>query len=192
LDEDGVLSDWKFTTSWGFKANTPPKPEWVAQLNMQLELLRRNGLDAKRLRIVGLLRDWSKLEARRAEDYPQKAVISVPIIIWERSTTVSFINERIALHEAAKAAKTEAELPLCSPEERWAKQDTWAVMRGERAIRMGVCFTEKDAIAMQAKNSGTRIEFRPGVSNKCSAYCSVSDFCNQYQKTLSKDARSGF
>ena len=56
--EDGTLSDYKFTTVWGFKASTKPKVEWIAQLNMQLELLRQNGLEAKSLRIVGLLRDW--------------------------------------------------------------------------------------------------------------------------------------
>lgn len=184
---NGILTDWKFTTAWGFKAGQPVKAEWVAQLNMQLECLRQNGLDATALQIVGLLRDWSKLEAQRSEDYPKKGVVTVPIEIWTRDRTVSFILERIALHEEAKQVEKDEELPLCTPEERWAKQDTWAVMRGQRAIRFGVCFTERAAQEMHAKNPGTRIEFRPGFSTRCSAYCSVSDFCTQYQKTMKGD-----
>jgi hypothetical protein len=74
LDMDGgTLSDWKFTTSWGFKPGTPPKPEWVAQLNMQLELLRQNGMNATKLQIVGLLRDYSKMEGRAEHRLPQAA-----------------------------------------------------------------------------------------------------------------------
>lgn len=179
-----VLTDWKFTTAWGFKLGQPAKPEWVAQLNMQLEVLRQNDKDAEHLQIVGLLRDWSKLEALRSEDYPKKGVITVPVEMWSRDRTVSFMQERIAIHEEAKSVVNDENLPLCTPDERWAKQDTWAVMRGQRAIRFGLCFTEKAAQEMHAKNPGTRIEFRPGFSTRCSAYCSVSEFCSQYQKTM--------
>lgn len=175
---NSVLSDWKFTTSWKFKNNAPPDPNWVAQLNGQLEILRRNNLDAERLRIVGLLRDWSKLEARRAPDYPQKGVVSQPIPIWPREQITSFIEMRIALMEQAKK-----ELPLCTPDERWAKQDAWAVVKGDRAVKFGVLFVESEAKKLLEKTPGARIEFRPGVSNRCESYCSVSQFCTQYQST---------
>src|SRR5690606_35269178 len=77
---DDVLTDWKFVTAWKFKNGKANDPDWVAQLNMQLELLRQNGLNASKLQIVGLLRDWSKLEAKRAlesaapDSYPQNPV----------------------------------------------------------------------------------------------------------------------
>ena len=181
--ESRTLSDWKFTTSWGFKLGQPPKPEWVAQLNMQREIILRqpNPPEVNQLQIIGLLRDWSKLEARRSEDYPKKGVQVVSIPVWSREQTTAFIEERISMHEAAKAAASDADLPLCSTEDRWAKQDAWAVMRGERAIRFGVCFTEDGAKQLHANNPGTRIEFRPGQSVRCEAYCSVSDYCTQHQ-----------
>lgn len=179
--KDERLTDWKFTTVWKFLPNKPTDPDWVSQLNMQLEILRRNGLNAKRLQIVGLLRDWSKSEASRNSEYPQKGVVTAPIEIWEREQTVAFIEERIALMEAAKQ-----ELPLCTPAERWAKQDIWAVMKGDRAIRMGLCFSEKNAIEMQSKNPGTRIEFRPGQSPRCEFYCSVNQWCDQYKAMKEK------
>src|SRR5665213_939830 len=58
LEPDGTLIDWKFTSVYGFKHGQPVKDEWVVQMNIQLELLRQNGLDAQRMQIWGLLRDW--------------------------------------------------------------------------------------------------------------------------------------
>ena len=181
-----TLSDWKFTTSWGFKLGQPIKAEWVAQLNMLLEILRRQPQPSaiEKLQIIGLLRDWSILEAKRTSDYPKKGVVTVPIEMWSREQTVSFIEHRIELHEAARKITEDKDLPLCSGEDRWAKQDMWAVMKGQRAIRFGLCFSEKAAEEMQRKNADTRIEFRPGFSTRCNSYCSVSDFCSQYQTTL--------
>ena len=181
--KDGILTDWKFTTSWSFKPGKPPKPDYVAQLNMQLELLRRNGLDAQSLRIVGLLRDWSIMEANRTDDYPKKGVAVQPIEMWSRDRTTAFIEQRIAMHEAARAAKSDDELPLCDKEDRWAKDDTWAVVKGDRAIRFGVCFSEQQAKEIHSKNPGTQIQFRAGVSTKCELYCSVSDYCSQFKKS---------
>ena len=178
--KDGVLTDWKFTTSWGFKVGQPVKPDWVAQLNMQLEILRRNNYDASIIRIVGLLRDWSKMEALRTQDYPKKGVVSAPVEIWSREQTTSFIEMNIARHQTARAAKEE-DLPLCSPDERWAKPDQWAVMKGERAVRFGLQFTERAAKEMLAKTPGGRLEFRPGISTKCEHYCDVSQFCTQFK-----------
>jgi hypothetical protein len=179
--KDSRLTDWKFTTVWKFLPNKPVDADWTAQLNMQLEILRRNGLNAERLQIVGLLRDWSKTEASRNSDYPQRGVVTQPIEIWSREQTTAFIEERISLMEAARK-----ELPLCTPTERWAKQDIWAVMKGERAIRMGLCFSEKNAIDLCKMNPGTRIEFRPGQSPRCEHYCAVSEWCDQYKAMKEK------
>jgi hypothetical protein len=174
---DGVLSDFKFTTSWGFKQDTPPKPEWVAQLNIQLELLRRNGLDANSLQIIGLLRDWQIREARFNPGYPQAPVATLAIPMWSREQTASYIEMRIASHLAALKA-----LPLCSVSERWAKPDQWAVVKGKRAINGGVQLSQELAEAICAKSPGTRVEYRPGESTRCESYCAVSQFCTQFKR----------
>lgn len=176
-----VLSDYKFTTSWGFKADKGPKPEHVAQLNVQLLLLRRNGLNAEKLQIVGLLRDWQKREAKSDPNYPQAPVVVMDIPIWSEEQTVSFIEMRIAEHVAARVV-----LPECSPEERWAKPDQWAVIkRGQkRAINGGVQFSEELAKKVCEKNPGTHVVHRPGESIRCSSYCPVSKFCTSYQRMI--------
>lgn len=174
---NGTLSDFKFTTSWGFKANQPPKPEWVAQLNIQLELMRRNGLDANALQIIGLLRDWQIREAKFNKDYPQAPVSTLAIPMWSREQTTSFIGMRIKAHVDAQT-----NLPECTPDERWAKPDQWAVVKGKRAINGGVQFSQELAEQIAAKNPGTRVVFRPGESTRCASYCRVAQFCTQFKR----------
>lgn len=176
--ENGVLSDWKFTSSYSFKYNGTDKPEWIAQLNMQLELLRMNGLDAKTLQIGAILRDWSKLQAGREPDYPQKSVIAVPIEIWDRKKTVAFMADRVAMHSFARTNK----LPDCSKEDRWARDTKWALMvKGKvRATKLFATKAECELAMDYVKDS--YIEERPGVNVRCESYCSVSKYCDQYQK----------
>jgi len=175
--KDGTLSDWKFSTAWAFKANQDPKPEWTAQLNMQAELLRQNGIEVKKLQIVGLIRDWQIRDARANPDYPQAQVVTQNIEVWPSAKTQSFIAMRIALHRAA-----ENELPECSGDERWAKPDIYAVMKGKRAINGGLQFSLEAAEKMCGENVGTRVELRRGESVRCASYCPVAEFCTQFKK----------
>lgn len=112
LEDDGTLVDYKFTTVKYFKQGLRPKAEWIKQMNIQLELMRQNGLDATRMRIWGELRDWRYSE-RRDPGYPNKlAFYDIPIAPRER--TVAFISRTIAAHKQAKVS-----LPQCSDEDRW-------------------------------------------------------------------------
>lgn len=111
--KDGVLKDWKYTSVYGFMEGKKPKWEWSAQMNIQLELLRRNGFDANRLEIWGVLRDWRPREAAGNKKYPNK-VACHEIEIVPREKTVKYIESRIMAHRAA-----EKELPYCTPKENW-------------------------------------------------------------------------
>ena len=175
--ENGILSDWKFTTSYKFKANNDTPKEWVMQLNFQLELLRQNGLDCKALQIIGLLRDYSKLEARRDADYPQSPVVTEPIEMWPREKTVKIFSDRVILHRQARV-----ELPLCSEEDRWSRPTKYALMKngGARAVKLYT--TEQEALA--AVKPGHFVETRPGEDIRCDNYCSVSQFCTQKNPKL--------
>lgn len=117
LEEDGTLVDYKFTTVYGFKKDQKPKADWIKQMNIQLELLRQNGLDVKRMRIWGMLRDWRPGEFRKEPmKYPLKlAFHEIPIA--KREKTRSFISKMIRAHKEAKT-----DLPLCSEEDKWATE----------------------------------------------------------------------
>lgn len=175
--EDGILSDWKFTTAWKFKAGQEAPPEFVAQLNLQLELLRNNGMDAKVLQIVGLLRDFSKLEAKRNFDYPRRSVQIMPIPVWERARTQAYLRERVILHKQARIT-----LPECSAEERWERPTVYAVMKEGRVKAAKLCDSESEARAYIGDAKDLRIVLRPGELIRCENYCDVSAFCTQFNQ----------
>lgn len=179
---DEVLTDWKFTSAAGFYAGKDPKPEWIAQLNFQLELLRQNGLDAKTLQIGGLLRDYSKVAAERSKYYPQAPVVLMPIPLWPREQTVATMQARINAHREARAGV----LPLCTAEERWEKPGCWAVMKEGRKSAVRLFDTPAEAQEFAAGTANTAVE-RPGESTRCKSYCPVKNFCSQWS-TLSKSS----
>lgn len=181
---NGRLEDFKFTTAWGFKSDSQPKAEWVSQLNIQLELLRRNGLDARSLSIIGLLRDWQISKAKEDQNYPQTPVVTLNIQMWSREQTTAFIEMRIAEHLKAREV-----LPECSMEERWAKPDQWAVIKFgyKRAVNGGVQFNKELAQDIARNSPDLYVEYRPGESVRCKSYCSVSKFCTQYQDSSNKE-----
>lgn len=114
--DGGCLTDWKFTTVYGFMRGEKPKPEWVWQMNIQLELLRQNHMDAKELKIVGLLRDWRPGEAANNPDYPTKiSTHTIPMLTREK--TREYISYRIKLHKEA-----EIDLPKCTDKENWSRR----------------------------------------------------------------------
>jgi hypothetical protein len=114
LEADDTLIDWKFTTVFGFKLDTLPKPEWIYQLNIQAELLRTNGLNPKKLQIWGLLRDWRPGEKKKdPKMYPNKAAFHT-IQMMTSENIRAYIKKRIKAHEEALI-----DLPECSEEDHW-------------------------------------------------------------------------
>lgn len=113
LESDGTLIDWKFTTVYGFKPGTPPKREWIAQMNIQKFLIPKE-FKINRMRIWGILRDWRPKEAKvQAENYPSKIGFH-DIPMYTDDAAERFIKKRISLHRAA-----EKELPECSQDDNW-------------------------------------------------------------------------
>lgn len=176
--EGGSLIDWKFTTSYKFKKGDIPE-EWEQQQNCYAELLRHNGHKIDSLEIIGLLRDHSKLEAKRDEYYPQLPVARMPIPLWSQEKTISFIKDRVAVYK--DALKT---LPQCTAEERWASPDVWAIKKkgAARAINGGL-YTDADAASrkLASLGGGHEVEFRPGENKRCDNYCAAAAFCIQYR-----------
>ena len=176
-ERTGVLTDYKTASVYGARPNSPIKPEWVQQLNIQAELLRRHDFNVERAEIVAILKDFSINKAKTEDNYPSCPVVAVHVPLWERDAVVGFINERITLIEAAKKGA----LPQCTDEEVWAKETKWAVMKKGQKRAMKLCETEKGALALSALNKGTYVEKRPGKRTRCESYCLVVNKCTQYQ-----------
>lgn len=115
--DDGTLSDWKFTSSFGFSKGMKPKDEWIQQLNMQNFLLNKNGYHPKKLQIVGLLRDFQLSKAKFDPKYPKHPVMIQEIPMWSLEDTENFIIERMKSHRQAMEI-----LPNCTPKETWGSR----------------------------------------------------------------------
>ena len=113
-----ILRITKTTSVWAVMND---KPEWEQQLNIYAWLVATNKKVAiKSLQIVAILKDWSKREAERKPEYPQRNVAMINIPLWTFEEQEAFIKGRIAKHSAAEfALETDADLPECTPQEMW-------------------------------------------------------------------------
>jgi len=176
-EEKGILSDFKITSV--YKLLQGDLDEWASQLNLYSVLLRHHGHHVSKLQIIAILRDWSKLEAARNPDYPQAQVVNIPLPLWEPEKSLAFMRERVILHQQARVT-----LPECSAKERWAKPDVWAVMKVGRKSAVKLCSTDREALELATTDKKYYVAHRPGLSIRCSAYCSIFKFCLQGQQLI--------
>lgn len=180
--KDDVLVDWKFVTAWKFKQPDPPK-EWIQQLNCYAELLRANGYPIKKLQVVGLIRDHSKLEAKRDSAYPQFPIVRIEIPMWEQKVAQDFIRERVKAYKDAKVT-----LPECTPEERWAKPDIYAVMKKGRKSAVRLFHSEEEAKNfIDPMDQNLSIVKRPAENMRCENYCAAAPYCDQFKALLPQE-----
>lgn len=170
------LTDWKLTSVWAMVDGV--KPEWEQQLNCYAELIRRAGRKVDKIQIVAIGRDWSKSKARYDANYPQEQVKVMQVKLWTPEQASAFLEERVRLHQEAE----KGHYADCTPDERWARQDQWAVMKKgqKRAVRL--YDTAQSAIRHVGKDPLLSVVPRPGESVRCGAYCPVSQFCKQYAR----------
>jgi len=185
-EENWVVSDYKFVTSYKFKRNYSGElvmpAEYEQQLNMYAHLLRENGFKVDGLKIVAIYRDWSKMEAKRDRNYPQLGAETHDVKLWSEEDAKAFMEERVRLHQDA-----ETSLPYCNDEERWAKPDKYALMPNANSARARKLFDSRvDAFAWAQDpankvKAGWVIDHRVGVNTRCENYCLVSEYCDQFK-----------
>ena len=80
-------------------------------------------------------------------------------------------------------------IPECTPEERWHKDDTYAVMKkgNKRAVRVfnniddAKTFIDEKLNADQKEGLKLSIEKRNGEDVKCCNYCDYCKYCSYYK-----------
>jgi hypothetical protein len=184
-DGSVVISDYKVTSAWAVQQE---KTEWIDQLNIYAWLVERvKSVPVTGLKIVGIVRDWSRREAANKETYPQAPVVVIDIPLWEGLVRENYIRDRLNMHNEANFSAVSGEMPACTSEEMWEKPTTYAVMRefGKRAKK--VFLFKQEAEAYLAEQKGTHfIETREGGRTRCESFCQVAPFCEQY-KTYRKE-----
>ncbi len=100
--------------------------------------------------------------------------------MWPAPFAAGFVSGRIQQHRDALArAALGEELPLCTDDERWLRQSTYAVKKAgnKRATKV---FDHKPAALEFAAAKGLVVEERPAEPIRCTTYCKVSAWCSQY------------
>jgi len=188
LEADGTLWDYKVTSGYSVSDGKKATGDWASQLNVLRWGLERSGAvprgTVKALAVWAILRDWNATQAGRDSEYPQSQEVAVPLPLWSEESVQNYVEGRIRLHEAARHS-----LPLCTAEERWAKDAGFAVMKTRTSTRATALLTTRDAaeryLAEMLGGKGF-IEERPGKSVRCAKYCRIRDFCDQFKKELDR------
>lgn len=189
--EDGVvISDYKVTSAW---AVMNEKSDWRNQLNIYAWLVERaKKREVKALRIIAIVRDWSRRDAAK-EGYPKAPIVTIDIPIWAKQEQDEYIRQRLKMHnDAFFSIHAGQPMPECTPEEMWEKPEYFAVKKVGAVRAKSVHETEEDAgVALFKARQGAKkneeffIEHRPGTRTRCEGFCQVANMCDQYQKYLS-------
>ncbi len=178
VQSDGtrVLQDYKTRKAYGVMNNDSDEK----QLNIYAYIAHKNGIEVSGLQIINFVKDWSRHEAERKPDYPPHDIFIQDIPLWPIEQTEAFVMERIAAHEEARAGN----LPDCTDEERWLRDDKFAVMKEKRVRAVRVFDSQEEAetfIAALPNADKHSVEHRPGLNTRCETFCDVAEFCLQFQ-----------
>jgi hypothetical protein len=184
-----ALRDYKWTSVWaGMAAMKGEKTEWESQLNTYALMGLDNFIEVESLAVNALLRDWSKTQVGVKPGYPPVGFMTIPVKMWPVERTEAWIEERVRLHHQARLdMENGADLPECTPEDRWAKPDRWSVMKlgGKKPSAWfdaeGDAAEYKETRTAKAKKGEVfAVQFEPGTGKRCEHYCEVAGFCQQY------------
>ena len=181
LYENEVITDFKFTSVYSYLYGSRRK-DYERQLNIYSLLYQNAGFSVKKLRIIAIFRDWSRIKYEVESNYPPQ-VISIPIRKWPVSMTKEFVTRRIRQIEYAMTL-SDGDLPLCTPHDRWQAPATFAVRKegNKRALRVFETKAQAEKfISFHKDKKKLSIERRESIPKRCLHYCPVSDFCDFYK-----------
>lgn len=178
------IYDYKTTSVWSVIYNDQKK--WTQQLNIYKWLSEKNGKPVKDLKVIAIFRDWRRGEAEKSpEDYPQIPikVYDIPVI----DDIESFIKERVLLHSSCLYLPDD-ELPVCTPEDRWQSETTYAVYKNTNKTAMRVLKIQEEAdklmegMSKQYPKEKFTLQIRTGFDRRCKNYCLAKHFCNYWKE----------
>ncbi len=177
--EDKLITDWKVTSAW--KIIYKNFDDWYKQLCIYKLLFESYGFPVEQGKITALLRDHTPSKAKYDTNYPALP-FHIQMFDLKDNTTDTWIwvlNRFDLIREYEEA--DDNDIPACTPEERWATPDKWAVMKKGRKSALRVLDSEEEAEAYIKEKGGEYIEHRVGEDRKCQDYCMVNKFCNYWR-----------
>lgn len=175
-----TIKDYKTCSVW--KVKFSDYKDWWEQLRSYLYLWYvETGMLWKTAQIVALIKDYSQTDAERDNEYPQSPIVSLEFHYTEEEikSVGSTWHDKLAQVEDILRGNAELTEP-CTPEERWAKPTTWAVMKEGRKTAVRVFQSEEEAQKLAEElGKGHSVLKREGEDTKCKKYCIIgkNGFC---------------
>ena len=183
--ETKTVTDWKTASCW--KVRFGDYEDWRRQILLYCWILRQNGFEADNGEVVAILKDHSKRDARfkAGEGYPPHPV---HVERWSFSDAdfewaERYVNEWFAKVKVQESLD-DAQLEPCSEQQRWHKDDKWAVKKKGRKTAIRVFSDEMDAYQraenenmLAGKTDLFYVEYRRGEDTKCEGYCDAAAWC---------------
>jgi len=193
-DSTGTVTDWKTCSNWRIRfANFD---DWRKQTLYYCWMLRQIGFEnASKGQIVAIIKDHNKRDAAKDPEYPQHPVFTISWDFTDDELKKAEQEIRQWFDEISKAERTpDEQLIPCTPEQRWAKPEKWAVRKGKTKRAVRVLDSEEAARsyieALKYPEKDKRqlwIEHRDGEDTKCDGYCDVRRWCPYYRAKLDAD-----
>lgn len=195
IDENGLVI---------YKPRKGECVDWIKQLNIYAFFLRKKyNITVAKLRVIALLKDWSKKNIYQ-QGYPPMPIVIVDLPLYGDEVIEKYISNRIALHrEYYKIAKENGvdAMPACSPEERWKKSDTIKIYatpdasKSSKNFKLNGTEEENKASEIAAKlffenlkvtKPNAIMKVISGFDGRCNDYCKVNIHCHYYKNLVAK------
>lgn len=173
--EKKCLFDYKTTRS----SQDAMKDDHRTQVNANAYLAIQNGHEVERVAIVYIQMDWSYMQSTLNPLYPQSP-FKIFVEDYNETLATNFLNRAIPEHLEALNGNPRP----CTREEKWQKDDSFALMKPGAKRASKVCATRAEAESLL--KPGQFIQERPGERTFCSCFCGYPQ-CPQKRR---EDAQS--
>lgn len=187
-DETGTVTDYKTASVWKVMFND--WSDYRTQTLIYCWMLQQLGFEAWNGEIVALLKDHSKTKAKTDYSYPNIPVYRIGWNFTDQDLVGIESALKSKLKELEKAEQLgDHELPICTPQERFLKDEKWAVMKkgvkkAKRLFDSESAAEEHAALLNDTEKGDFFVEHRPGRNVKCLDYCSAAEFCDFYKSLV--------
>ena len=177
-----AITDFKFTSVWSMVYNDGFL-DYHKQLSFYAAMLKENGFDVETCRVLLIFRDWKNTEYKRGKyDVPKPyATIDFgkPLTEIDGLPILEYAEKKINYFKSMIDSDS---LPDCSEEYRWAKPDTYAVMKGKNIRAFRVFDSIEQANELAETDDIYRVEVRTGNKFVRCEYCDVKEYCEQWKE----------
>ncbi len=183
------VTDWKTTATYSYMRNSenPSDSDWFKQRPAYWLLLNKNGFSCKSGRVISLLRDWTRGKLRSDRKYPRIPMQEMVFTFTEPDDYIEVmhrLDERLSLLHLFMDTPDDL-IPPCSRDERWERDEHWAVMKKGRKTAVKRCSTNAEADLIAESLGGAHyVEHRAGTPSKCIDYCECNTFCHYYRNYM--------